>query len=313
MVNNKERWAYFYDYKFTSYPEGSDNIPLEDLLKGLKKLIKDKNAVIFNRKKTAALRVTGISIANETVTLLIQLADKDISNPAFSNIVKGGLREVEKELGEGVAITAHITISRSPSINRNVYVASIEKVPGINSGRIASFLQAMFKEIRKKENMRWEDENGKNRIHFPQLTASGHISESLKEDLEQGTLRGFEFISYDTNDNDGFDEETYLIPQEKVLKVGVSRFASGEAALEIIKSAASLFRKKNYDKLKIKVRKDDTERWVQADVDDIENTAFVRHEKMLLENELKSQCLSKINAEINEKMVAFLSAEQEQE
>jgi len=58
MVNNKERWAYFYDYKFTSYPEGSDNIPLEDLLKGLEKLVTDKEAVKFYNHDTAALRVT---------------------------------------------------------------------------------------------------------------------------------------------------------------------------------------------------------------------------------------------------------------
>ena len=311
MINNKERWAYFYDYKFTSYPEGSDNIPLEDLLKGLKSLIKAKEAVMFNRRRTAALRVTDISITDEVVTLLIQLADKNISNPAFSDIVKGGVREVEKEIGEGVAITAHIAISKVPYINRNVYIATIEKVPGINSGRIASFLQAMFKKIRQNESMKWEDVKGRDMTHFPQLTASGHISESLKGDLEQGTLRGFEFISYDTNDNDGFDEEAYLIPQEKVLKVGVSRFTSGEAAWGVVESAAALFRKNNYDKLKIKVKKDDAERWVQADVDEIENTAFVRHEKIVLENELKSQCLNGINIEINEKMVAFLSVEQE--
>jgi len=220
------------------------------------------------------------------------------------------LRVVEKKIGEGVAITAHITISRYPYINRNIYIALIEKVPGINSGRIASFLTAMFKKIRSKNNMKW-DINGRKMIHFPQLTGTGHISESLKVDLEQGTLRGFEFISYDINDNDSFDTETYLIPQEKVLKVGVSRFTSGEAAWGIVKSAATLFKKTNYDKLKVKVKKDGAERWVQADIDDIERTAFVRHEKMVLESELKSQCLSEINTEIKGRMIAFLSGEQE--
>lgn len=314
MINNKERWVYFYDYKFTPYPKGSNNIPLKDLLSGLETLVDNNEAVKFYNHMTSALRITSMDVTDEkTITLLIQLADKNISDPAFSDIEKGNLRVVEKAIGEGVAITAHIIISCEPYMNRNIYLVTIEKVPGINSARIASFLTAIFKIIRNNENIRVKDEKGKNRIHFPQITASGHTSESLKSDLEHGTLRGFEFISYDTSENDGFDEETYLKPRERSLKIGVSRFESGEAAWKIIKSAANVFNKNNYDRMRVNVRKEESDRWVEADVNDLESTAFVRHEKISLENEIKSQCLSDINNEVKEAINILMLTELESE
>lgn len=85
------------------------------------------------------------SPTNETVTMLIQYADGDVTDPTFLHMKKRSLRKEPKKDGEGVAVSAHVVISTKPhDVLGLFYRVLVEEVPGLRRSKIAPFLKSEF-------------------------------------------------------------------------------------------------------------------------------------------------------------------------
>ena len=112
MINEKQRWIYFYDKLLKSYPEDAPYFNMYEIMKELHDRQQQGNSVKLINNETAAIRINEMRFdeANSTVCLLIQYADKTVSDPVFSNLQTGEIRVEPKLDGEGVAISAHMLV-----------------------------------------------------------------------------------------------------------------------------------------------------------------------------------------------------------
>ncbi|HAW6653148.1 TPA: hypothetical protein JKC18_004319, partial [Salmonella enterica subsp. enterica serovar Enteritidis] len=113
VLSNNERWVSFFDFAFTPTHAAAPSIPIEDILKKLKVLVSSGSAVKLYNHRSRALRISEMkySIGDSQATLLIQLCDKNGSDPVFGELTTGNLRVEPKLAGEGIAVSCHIVIS----------------------------------------------------------------------------------------------------------------------------------------------------------------------------------------------------------
>lgn len=115
MLSNNERWVSFFDFAFRPSHIAAPDIPITDTLNRLKSLVDNGNAVKLYNGGTRAVRISQMTyaIGDDQAILLLQLCDKNGSDPVFGELTTGNLRVEPKLAGEGIAVSSHIVISTS--------------------------------------------------------------------------------------------------------------------------------------------------------------------------------------------------------
>lgn len=308
MINENQRWIYFYDKFLKSYPEDAPYFEMREIMKELHDRQQQGNSVKLINNETAAIRINDMHFddTNSTVCLLIQYADKTISDPVFSNLQTGDIRVEPKLDGEGVAISAHILVSLTPNDDGgNTYITLVEDVPGIGKTKIEPFLTSEFKKV--SEGYVFSDEQERERSCRPMVEMSAYPSQSLKEDMERGILQGLELVR-NTHINGEFDEPDYTKTDSHIVKIKVTRPVNGEEAVGLINRIKQKARRLNYSELRVRYkRREGKQRTVPISTarEDAGDAMYARYE-IIRVNEPLPQCSSTIRDDVHTKMTSLL-------
>jgi len=309
MLKHNERWVLFYGQHLRTTPEDpkSPDIPLRDIITLLLNRQTDGNCVKLINNETAAIRITDTSldVDNNALCLLIQYADKNASDPVFSNLMTGELRVEPKLLGEGVAVSAHMMISLTPQKNNpSEYLTLLEDVPGIGKTMIEHFLTSEFKEV---SDFVFEDDKNRVRQCRPIVKMEGHMSQTLQESLERGHLQGFELVRYGKRVD--FDEFAYTTDVTYTANIKCVQTGGG-GAVDLIKRVSAIAKKKKYTEMRVRYKRPEGRTQtvsIPTGREDAINTLFTRMDLIKVRNPLP-QCSPLINEEVLGKLKGLLIA-----
>ena len=138
---------------------------------------------------------------------------------------------------------------------------------------------------------------------------SAYPSQSLKEDLERGVLKGLELVR-NIHVNGEFDEPDYTKTDSHMVRIKVTRPVNGEDAVGLINRIKQKARRMNYSELRVKYKRNEgKQRTVPISTarEDAGDAMYARYEIISL-NEPLPQCSSTIRDDVHIKMTSLLVA-----
>ncbi|MDD5759350.1 MAG: hypothetical protein PHI06_09725 [Desulfobulbaceae bacterium] len=309
MLNPKERWALFYGQQLNPFPEGlkTPDMPMAEILPLLHTRQQNGHSVKLINNETAAVRITDMTIdtKEKIACLLIQYADKTISDPVFSNLENGALRVEPKLDGEGVAVSAHMLISLTPNKdNPREYLTLLEDIPGFTRSMIEHFLTSEFRQV---SDFEFVDDNKKTRRCRPIVALEGHTSQTLQDGLKKGFIQGVELVRYGKKSD--FDESDYTTEVSYNVNIKCVR-TGGDGAVGLINRLFGKAKEQKYTEMKVRYKRPEGRQQtisIPTGREGAIDTLFTRMEKIKVEDPLP-QCSSEINAEVLAKLKGLLIA-----
>lgn len=250
MLDLFARWVLHLEVHMRSIPEAAPQLWLRNELEGLRGVYDAGQAVQLINKETAAIRVRDLRVDNENeiLFLLLAYADKNVTDPVFERLDSGELRTEPKLEGEGVAVSAHMAIDLRPGHpGVSSYRAVLEDVPGIGRSKIAPFLTSLW---RAAPRIQWGAPDGSVKNCRPQFDIDGRMSDTLRNDLQEGRLSMIELVQHNV-DGDAFDEEGAIVEKVKSLKLSVVQ-GPGEQAIDLINRIRGRARELGYPNMKVR-------------------------------------------------------------
>lgn len=307
MLDHKERWILFYGQQLKATPDDPKvpDILMENVMRLLFPRQQNGDSVKIIRNETAAIRITDMQFddENKTVCLLLQYADKTVSDPVFSNLETGALRVEPKLAGEGVAISSHMLISLEPNIsNRNEYLTLLEDVPGIGRTKIEPFITSELKMVFSDQ---FKDSNSKTRRYRPIVEMEGHMAQSLQDGLKTGYIQGVDLVRYGKKAD--FDEPTYTTDISYSVKINCVK-SSGNVAMQFLARLKEKAKAQDYSEMRVRYkRKEGKQQTVPVSTarEDALDAVFSKMELIKVDESLP-QCSPKIRADVLLKMTSLL-------
>ncbi|EDQ3254018.1 hypothetical protein HB48_002530 [Salmonella enterica subsp. enterica] len=306
VLSNNERWVSFFDFALSPTHPAAPSIPIADILTKLNLLVNAGNAVKLYNNGSRAVRISEMkyAVGGPQATLLIQLSDKNGSDPVFGELTTGNLRVEPKLAGEGIAVSCHIVISTEVVPHTaDHYKTLVESVPGISKSVLEPFLNAMLREA----FVGCEFKNPATKAmcqHRPKLDIFSHGSQTLMDALKGAKLHNVKLVS--TRRKGGLDQTAYTELSERSVRYKIIRqppLKDKERLLEILRKKGQ---QSGYTKVSISYSKDGKQ--ASLDLDRNEDAAtklFTKSERVILGN-LINQCESTVHLQLETKMIGLL-------
>ena len=312
MLLRSQRFVQFYDsiIKVPDHDEILLDVP--SLLKDVANLRSTNRIYPATERSSQTEQITipivDIDERNMIVRCLIVFASKDASDPAFKNLETGAIRMAGRQLGEGVAISAHMLISLKPLRNQpDRRLVIVEDVPGIGISRIQPLFRSCFQKA--------QTYSGTNRINarrevWADLQLSRHCNLKLGQILgrESSKILGVEVIDSNPSRPALDTEPSYTIVR-KELYIKVDQDATQiRRILSLIRER--FIRRDSYDTLRLRITSE--KRSQKLDIDlratDLMESALTRTERIPLSNPIE-QCQQAFHDELLKKMTGILKNE----
>ena len=308
MLMADSRKILFYEFFLKSKPYDFDF----DLTNELNKIIlayeyDQASYVIANGRACIRIQDVFKNKENDTVTLLINYSDKQLSNPGFQKIHSDELRKVTKFDDEGLVFSTHITLFLKKNLF-NYYLGAVEQVPGLSK----TIYMSLFNKILRDRCCTTAFDQDKRRTVkcWPAIDSKILESDEFIEALNKHPLRGIELLRYDTKHIDFDKSNRYdIVSQNLILKPTHKSF--GKAALDFIKTCATLGTNKKYSVMKIRFNNQDgspTSLTVGTTESDLQELYFGKKADVILNKQI-DQCSEKIHTELMTIMASILISE----
>ncbi|EGQ9248532.1 hypothetical protein F9H63_15115 [Vibrio parahaemolyticus] len=301
-LQDNERYVNECSLELSPYPDNAPIMTLEDCAPHLCKLIDEKKAVYVFQKETCSLRITDYDYSDGYLTLLLQVADKKASDPAFSHFETGETRTEKKRENEGIASTAHLVISVKPNDNDfpNIYDAVLEEVSGVTKTIVS---QALTKFLDDATDFDFKSpDSGKNIRCRPRASLQAHPSHALSEMLKKGWVTGFSVVKNRADDR--LDEFEGMSVEAEHLTIKVEKRSRAEKALEQIRKLQRFAINSKYSKIVVRYldsNKRNKSLQISAREENIADKFFSKADKIILESDIE-QCQRKIHEEFDRKL-----------
>lgn len=310
MLDPWIRWVQFHELCLRSEPGEAPYIPLSDLIARWKKRIKDKEAVKVIENDLAAIRIVDIDDSDPaSIVLLLQYSDTRVTDPVFSNLDTGALRVEPKLEGEGVAVSAHVAISRKPHDKVGIlYRLLLEEIPGLGRSRLSPFLKSELKEISRGFYSFTDEETCTVKQYLPAAEILGTPSKQLMDELDGGAvLQGVELVQL-TRECPGVDEEGFYREESRHLKLVPYTEGAYEKISDLLKRIRLFALDNEYDNIKIRYKRPQGKQktaTMGSTIGDL-NDALVLRDEQISSTEVLAQCEKKIIKSISIQMKALL-------
>jgi hypothetical protein len=222
------------------------------------------------------------------ISILVNKSDKSISDPVFTVPRELKRRTAEKVEEEGQDFSIHMVVCL-PENELDCALVILEHCSGLGAFFVEKLFNEILKDARKISPEKFEqnhpdgalDEKGnpkKYNVTF-KCALDGHVSDELKNDLDQGKLHSIELIT-DREQHTPFDEDGFVLEKCKTV-VLVPKDDTG-----IVNKFARLGKvfnaqKDNYSKAKIKFRSPSgLERTIEMATADGLASAYVKKGKL---------------------------------
>ncbi len=172
---------------------------------------------------------------------LAENGDKKTSGVSFIDFETRATRDVPKLDNEGGHFTAHIAISKTPSLNGG-HLILVERVPGVYLGALQNHFAWLCGDERLLKP--YTDEAGKEKIARAVFEINGHQSSTIREALRTGSLQDIEFIQTVEEHEDGLDEDSVVKEVIHQAKWDIKQKVTEEQANSIFRKMRGFFREK---------------------------------------------------------------------
>jgi hypothetical protein len=239
-----------------SVPQWANSLPLADLCIYLEDIFKLKQTTSVEAGGQMMLAIADIQYDSrgKNITFLFRHGDKKIVNPAFVAFDTQKVREEKKRKNEGMAYSAHLSISLEPfSSNPNRYRAVLERIPSLSRTVILDFLNRLLRNYAQSHSSQFtftDPETHKQKQFHPKLSCYLEQSETLKKDLKEGELSHLELVKREYQEPE-YDEHGWTKVTARDLKLKVVARKSGRGALELIEKIKQLGAAQDYNILKV--------------------------------------------------------------
>lgn len=263
MLNAWERWVFYYDLALKPFPDIAPDYPLEPLLEALRQ--RRAEGLCFDRieNERKVIRLRDIQLFPQpgirAAALLINYADPDVPDAVYENLNTGELREARKREDEGGSYSTHILVSLDAEPNGQAYLCLVEDVPGLGRSKITPFLTRQFKAIAEAAPglFTFEDPNRNQRAYRPIAEMNGHASQTLRDDLDGGVLKGFELIQRRRAPVE-YDELGFTQERVKSIQLTIRQDLgqlTRDVAMRVVNSVTRKARADGYDSVKVRFKK----------------------------------------------------------
>ncbi len=206
--------------------------------------------------------------AKQTVTILLETADKNAPDTRYVNHSTKTKRDFNKAKDEGGGHSAHLVVSlTSEKSGDNVYVCLMEKAPNFPEQRVCSVLNTAIRIVcQGGAHFEYQKPGGSKKqvAYVPHLELHGHASYELQRDLEEGKINSITLIEPDAAKPLG--QGKYFSGAEKYMKVKMLRKPNKGGTLAAIKDAARS-QSRDYSKVRISFKPDDKGQSTHVDLD----------------------------------------------
>lgn len=307
LLQDNERYIIECSLKLSPFPDNAPSMTLEQCAPYLTELIDEGKAVYVYQKEMCSLRIKDYDYSDGYLTLLLQLADKKASDPAFSHFETGETRTEKKRENEGIASTAHLVIAVKPGNEDfpNMYDAVLEEVSGITKTIVGQALTKFFDEATDFD-FKSPDTGRKIRCR-PKVELEAHPSHALGEMLKKGWVTGFSVVK--TKADARMDEDSGLKVEEEQLKIKVEKRSRSEKAMQQIKQLLDFAVDNKYSKVVVRyldANKRHKSLPISAREKNVADMFFSKSDKITLASNIK-QCEDKIHEELDEKLCQKLA------
>ena len=306
MLSNVERWVSFFDFAFKPTHPAAPNIAISEILKRLKNLVDEGKAVKLYNKRTRSVRVSNMEYTegDSCAVLLIQLSDKNGSDPAFGKLDTGSIRIEEKMEGEGIAVSSHLVISTSiNNFTADFYKTLVESVPGISKSIIEPFLNSLLKDAFNECEFINPATKAKCK-HRPKLEIFSHGSQTFMDTLNGAKLHNVKLVS--TRKIGGMDKTAYTDLSERSVRYKIIKQPSIKKRMQLLRILRNIGNRSGYDRVSISYSKDGKQSSLDLDRhEDASTKLFTKSEKVILGDGIR-QCESCIHDSLKSKMIKLL-------
>lgn len=319
LLGDNDRFVIKCEVSINSYPSDAPDIPLSKCIPILIRKYKDKNknndtsdenGLIYEMNRgRSGIRLLSIKEDNDYLYLLFQYANKDVSDPAFTNIKKGTRRVARKEDGEGLGCTSHLIIRKKCKNNKfpNLYDAILEEIPGITRATIGQALNSFLTE----NNFGFHRKDNKKELKCrPIFKIDFTADKTLEKKLSSGKVCGLVAVrNYKQN---FIDSENKIKIEEQTLRLSTN-IGIGGKALHFLKDICDKLRGMEYTTLRISHRdtnKRTSTNFVSIDkalsLQDIAAAQMAERDKVILATPIEV-CQTGFHDELINKMVSYLN------
>lgn len=309
LLEDYSRYVIECELEMARIPKDAPSMPLSKCLPHLIRLIDDDEAVYEYKNGSAVVRILTYDITTpNVVTLLFQLIDQDASDPAFGKLATGKSRTVAKEEDEGMAATAHLTVSLQP-INESfpdTYAAVFEEVPGITKTLIGSCMTSFFHDALDLEFERIRGDKSSTVKCRPSVSLMPLSEQNLSDCFNDGWLLGFSVVR--KVKGAVLDEDGDLRVEESRLLIKTKKSRSTRA-MELVKKAVAYAKKEEYTGLRIMYEDGDKRKKtlpLNPKRQDLFASTFVKTEYVPLSDKI-ALCQEDMHDDLNKKMKRILA------
>lgn len=292
MVTKKERQVFHLDLRLTSKARGFKGLT-PDKMKDVASYLKssfDSGAAVYKRKSGNEIwYISDCVVTQEYACFLINLSDKMAPDPSFTDPLKNHRRDVTKSTGEGDDRSAHFIVwfNQIPK-KPNMYPALLEFCYGITTPKVAQLFNRLLRTYSSVNRSSFERNNpdGSNNkvLVWPFLEIHGHMCDSLKDEIDQGVLKGIEMYT-ETNSAQNWDKNGYTVIEHELIKVKPQPHKISGGAFGPLKAIVGEGKKRNLEKARV--------RFVNAQ--DLARTVNIYTDNMSVVSDYKFIKKSKIN------------------
>jgi hypothetical protein len=229
--------------------------------------------------------------SGNTISILINKSDRNISDPVFTIPKEKKRRTAEKQDEEGQDFSIHIIV-QLPNDDLDSALVIIEHCPGLGRVVVKRFLDRLLNYAKKLSPNDYEQlhpdgalgNDGKPKKYNVTFKweLNGYISDTLKYELDNGKIHSIELIT-EKEKFTPFDEDGYI--QEKCKTLVLTLEDENNPVRDKCKLIMNVFKNKknDYSRAKIKFKTQaGIDRTVEIDTtdDDGLNQAYVKKEKL---------------------------------
>lgn len=315
-MKTRERLVFFYDLTISSKSRNTaiGRPSCISFKEGIDAIHKGKpTGVSLTRRSSELIEIADwhFDAQTQTYQVLVNRADLSVADPAFKNFRTKTVRPGGKTKDEGIDISTHLIIKLDGSSQTALVLVTY------GAGITASIIERLFKQLMKgvKDVKRhaalfhFAEPGGSigkdgNPVTYEvdyEFSASGHQSQTLKDDINAGRFVSMDLI---TDVSEKFDNSGNLQIKRQVLKikpVSANKVSMGGLinAVQEARKARTL----NAARIRFK-DSDGKQREEQFSIDALEK-AFTRKQHISFESDLPSQS-TKIDATIIDGMLELL-------
>jgi hypothetical protein len=308
LLGDNERYIIKCSFNLNKFPEDAPDMPLVACIPFLKSTFLKGDAVYEMNKGKSVVRILALDEDVDTLKILFQYANQDVSDPAFTNIKTGATRVEKKQNDEGLGATAHLIIKKKPenAAFPTQYHAVMEEIPGITRALISNALTAFLRDAGFSFQ---RADNKKDLKCRPIIGIEFLASTTLEKSLSTGYLCGLTAIRYKKETS--LDDEGIIQIDEEILKLS-TKAKRGEPALKAIKAAYDKLKGMNYTTLRIshkdehkRVTNDNFTIGKDKSLKELATAQLAQRERAILGTSI-DVCQTAFHPELLGKMLAFV-------